>query len=100
MHERRDAFDATIHAPASTPATATIPMVTHRKVVRFRMKPNAAQREALGRMAGARRYVWNWAPIDGAEATTRNRTSLSHVALVHRKTANQAAAFSSDQVAC
>ena len=35
--------------------------MTHRKVFRFRLKPNAAQREALGRMAGARRYVWNWA---------------------------------------
>jgi putative transposase len=35
--------------------------MTHRKVYRFRMKPNATQREALARMAGARRYVWNWA---------------------------------------
>ncbi len=32
-----------------------------RKVFRFRMEPNLAQREALSRMAGARRYVWNWA---------------------------------------
>jgi putative transposase len=32
-----------------------------RKVFRFRMKPDAAQREALARMAGARRSVWNWA---------------------------------------
>jgi putative transposase len=32
-----------------------------RKVFRFRMKPDAAQREALARMAGARRWVWNWA---------------------------------------
>jgi putative transposase len=33
----------------------------HRKVFRFRMKPNAVQRETLARIAGARRYVWNWA---------------------------------------
>jgi len=32
-----------------------------RKVFRFRMEPNSAQREALSRMAGARRFVWNWA---------------------------------------
>ena len=32
-----------------------------RKVFRFRMKPNAAQCEALARNAGARRWVWNWA---------------------------------------
>jgi putative transposase len=35
--------------------------VTHRKVFRFRMKPTEAQKETLARMAGARRYVWNWA---------------------------------------
>ena len=66
-----------------------------RKVFRFRLKPTAVQREALARMAGARRFVWNWAlaqrnahyratgkglprggafaPADGVEATTRNR---------------------------
>jgi putative transposase len=32
-----------------------------RKVFRFRLKPSAVQRETLARMAGARRYVWNWA---------------------------------------
>jgi putative transposase len=32
-----------------------------RKVFQFRMKPDAGQREALARMAGARRFVWNWA---------------------------------------
>ena len=32
-----------------------------RKVFRFRLKVNAGQREALARMAGARRFVWNWA---------------------------------------
>lgn len=32
-----------------------------RKVLRFRMKPTTANRESLARMAGARRFVWNWA---------------------------------------
>ena len=32
-----------------------------RKVFRFRMEPTGAQREALARMAGARRFVWNGA---------------------------------------
>jgi putative transposase len=33
----------------------------HRKVYRFRMKPTQEQGHALNRMAGARRWVWNWA---------------------------------------
>ena len=33
----------------------------YRKVFRFRMKVNAEQRETMARMAGARRFVWNWA---------------------------------------
>ncbi len=36
-------------------------MSTHRKVYRFRLKPTSAQEQALGRMAGARRWAWNWA---------------------------------------
>ena len=35
-------------------------MAVHRKVYRFRMEPTQAQSEALLRMAGARRWVWNW----------------------------------------
>ncbi len=35
-------------------------MAVHRKVYRFRMEPTQAQIEALLRMAGARRWVWNW----------------------------------------
>jgi putative transposase len=31
-----------------------------RKVYRFRMRPTRTQTHALNRMAGARRYVWNW----------------------------------------
>jgi putative transposase len=36
-------------------------MATHRKTYCFRMEPTAAQAADLGRMAGARRFVWNWA---------------------------------------
>jgi putative transposase len=32
----------------------------HQKAYRFRMEPTAAQDHALNRMAGARRFVWNW----------------------------------------
>jgi putative transposase len=32
----------------------------HRKVYRFRMKPTKAQAHPLNRMAGARRWIWNW----------------------------------------
>ena len=35
--------------------------MTHRKVFRFRMKPNTEQRQALERNAGCRRFIWNWA---------------------------------------
>jgi putative transposase len=34
---------------------------THRQVYRFRMRPTRAQEPILNRMAGARRWVWNWA---------------------------------------
>src|SRR5258706_3598032 len=36
-------------------------MAKHRKVYRFRMKPTKAETHALNRMAGTRRWVWNWA---------------------------------------
>jgi putative transposase len=35
--------------------------VKHRKVFLYRMKPTAAQTESLARMAGCRRFIWNWA---------------------------------------
>jgi putative transposase len=35
-------------------------LAKHRKVYRFRIKPTKAQAHALNRMAGARRYIWNW----------------------------------------
>lgn len=36
-------------------------MAVHRKVYRFRMRPTKVQESSLNRMAGARRWVWNWA---------------------------------------
>jgi putative transposase len=36
-------------------------MTVHRKTYRFRMEPNRHQAEGLRQMAGARRWVWNWA---------------------------------------
>jgi putative transposase len=33
----------------------------HRKTYRFRMRPTRAQESGLNRLAGARRWVWNWA---------------------------------------
>ena len=35
--------------------------MTLKKTIRFRMRPTAEQGNALARMAGARRFVWNWA---------------------------------------
>jgi putative transposase len=36
-------------------------MSTYRKTYRFRMEPTEGQGHLLNRMAGCRRYVWNWA---------------------------------------
>jgi putative transposase len=36
-------------------------MAVHRKVYRFRMEPTRVQEPILNRLAGARRFVWNWA---------------------------------------
>ena len=36
-------------------------MAAQHKVYRFRMEPTKTQEHGLGRMAGARRFIWNWA---------------------------------------
>ena len=36
-------------------------MATHHTVYRFRMRPTRSQEQSLNRLAGARRWVWNWA---------------------------------------
>lgn len=35
-------------------------MAKHRKVHRFRMRPTRLQEHVLNRLAGARRFIWNW----------------------------------------
>ncbi|MGE4197641.1 MAG: RNA-guided endonuclease TnpB family protein [Phycisphaerales bacterium] len=35
-------------------------MAIHRKVFRFRMRPTKTQESSLNRLAGARRFIWNW----------------------------------------
>jgi len=49
----------------------------HRKVYRFRMRPNAEQGHALSRMAGARRFVWNWALARWKETYAATGKSIS-----------------------
>jgi putative transposase len=61
--------------------------MTHRKVFRFRMKPNAPQREALARTAGSRRYVWNWALAQRTAHYRATGKGLSAAELSRRLTA-------------
>jgi putative transposase len=49
----------------------------HRKVYRFRMRPDAEQGHALNRMAGARRFVWNWALARWKETYAATGKSIS-----------------------
>jgi putative transposase len=58
-----------------------------RKVFRFRMKPDAAQREALARMAGARRWVWNWALAERQKHYRETGKALPQSELSRRLTA-------------
>ena len=58
-----------------------------RKVYRFRMEPDAAQRQSLARMAGARRFVWNWALEQRNRHHRETGTSLPAVELSRRLTA-------------
>jgi putative transposase len=52
-------------------------VATHRKVYRFRMRPDADQGRALNRMAGARRFVWNWALARWKETYAATGKSIS-----------------------
>lgn len=62
-------------------------MAKHRKVYRFRMRPNAKQGHALNRMAGARRFVWNWALARWKETYAATGKSISLKALSAELTA-------------
>lgn len=52
-------------------------MAKHHKVYRFRMRPKAEQGHALNRMAGARRFVWNWALARWKETYAATVKSIS-----------------------
>lgn len=57
-------------------------MSLQRKTFRFRLEPTAEQRSLLGQMAGARRFVYNWALASRKEhyqvyGKTLTRTALS-----------------------
>jgi len=62
-------------------------MSTHRKAYRFRMRPTKAQEQALNRMAGARRWVWNWALGRRREHYKTFGKTLSYKALAAELTA-------------
>lgn len=57
-----------------------------RKVFRFRMEPNGAERQALARMAGARRFIWNWALSLRREHYQKTGKSLPMAELSRRLT--------------
>src|ERR1017187_1957584 len=51
------------------------------------MEPSAAQREAMARMAGARRFVWNWALAQSRAHFAETGKGLSAAELSRRFTA-------------
>jgi putative transposase len=57
------------------------------KVYRFRMKPTKAQAHALNRMAGARRWVWNWGLARKREHHKEFAKTLTYNALAAELTA-------------
>jgi putative transposase len=58
-----------------------------RQAFRFRLQPNSAQKQALVRMAGARRFVWNWALAEGRTHDQQTGKSLPWGELSRRLTA-------------
>ncbi|MER3490378.1 MAG: transposase, partial [Meiothermus sp.] len=54
------------------------PKRVHRKVYRFRMEPTREQGESLMRMAGARRWVWNWGLARRKEVYAATRRGLTY----------------------
>lgn len=62
-------------------------MATHRKVYRFRMKPTVSQEQSLGRLVGARRFIWNWGLARKREHSKTTGKTLSYRALAAELTA-------------
>jgi putative transposase len=52
-------------------------VATRRKSFRFRMRPTKAQESILSRLAGARRWVWNWGLRRWKDYFEANGTSIS-----------------------
>lgn len=52
-------------------------MATHRKGYRFRMRTTRSQEQSLNRLAGARRWVWNWALARWKETYQTTGKSIS-----------------------
>lgn len=61
--------------------------MTLKKTFRFRMRPNAEQGHALARMAGARRFVWNWALAQRRASYADTGKSIPPAELSRRLTA-------------
>src|SRR4051794_23917685 len=61
-------------------------MSVHRKSYRFRMRPTVEQEQSLNRMAGARRWVWNWAISRRREHYKTFGKTLSYNALASELT--------------
>lgn len=59
----------------------------YRKAFRFRMNPTRKQRDSLNRVAGARRFVWNWALSQRRAHYAVTGKSLSAAELSRRLTA-------------
>jgi len=57
-----------------------------RKIFRYRMEPTRIQREVLSRMAGARRFIWNWALAQCQDHYREHATSLPQAELSRRLT--------------
>ena len=57
-----------------------------RKAFRFRMEPDAAQRQTLLRASGARRFTWNWALNQCRTHYAETRTGLAWSELSRRLT--------------
>lgn len=62
-------------------------MAAHRKVYRFRLEPTRAQGDGLSRMAGARRWVWNWGLARKKEHYKATGKNLPHMSLIRELTA-------------
>lgn len=62
-------------------------MAKHRKAYRFRLKPTTEQAQAMSRMAGCRRFIWNWGLARKREHYKATGKTLTYNALAVELTA-------------